>query len=332
MPIAFRSPPRRPPRVQRRWAPRSAPLSGITGALTATLGAATLSGTGALAISGALTTTLSAATLSGTGALPISGAVTSTLAAATLAGTGTLPITGSSTVTLDAATVSASGTIGSFATLAVTLNAATLAATGTLPIAGAVSVALAPATLAGVGTLPIVAGATVTLAAATLSASGVSTGGTVLFPPDRFTTSQRRPRRQRRVAFDGAFGVRMSGAQDGRKLFDLVEGTTAQLDPFRLYIEDAPINLTGITVACIVRDVNGDPVTIASGQIEVDADQSWNATTETGGRGQVYLTPTAGQFTNALSPYRIRWQLTDGAGDVQFVPDGPADRFFVFKP
>lgn len=124
----------------------------------------------------------------------------------------------------------------------------------------------------------------------------------------------------------------MSGAQDGRKLFDLVEGTTAQLDPFRLYIEDAPIDLTGITVACIVRDVNGDPVTIASGQIDVDADQSWNATTETGGRGQVYLTPTAGQFTNALSPYRIRWQLTDGAGDVQFVPDGPADRFFVFKP
>ena len=108
----------------------------------------------------------------------------------------------------------------------------------------------------------------------------------------------------------------MSGAQDGRKLFDLVEGTTAQLDPFRLYIEDAPINLTGITVACIVRDVNGDLVTIASGQIEVDPDQSWNATTETGGRGQVYLTPTAAQFTNALSPYRIRWQLTDGAGDV----------------
>jgi len=124
----------------------------------------------------------------------------------------------------------------------------------------------------------------------------------------------------------------MSGAQDGRKLFDLVEGTTAQLDPFRLYIEDAPINLTGITVACVVHDVNGDAVTIASGQLEVDADQTWDPVTETGGRGQVSLTPTAGQFTNALSPYRIRWKLTDGAGAIQFVPDGPADRFFVFKP
>lgn len=124
----------------------------------------------------------------------------------------------------------------------------------------------------------------------------------------------------------------MPGSQDGRKLFDLVEGTTAQLDPFRLYIEDAPIDLTGITVACVVHDVNGDTVTVASGQIEVDADQTWNATAETGGRGQVYLTPTAGQFTNALSPYRIRWQLTDGAGAVQFVPDAAADRFLVFKP
>jgi len=143
-----------------------------SGSLSVTLGAATVSATGTLAISGALTTTLGAATLSATGALPISGAVTSTLDAATLASTGTLPITGAATVTLDAATVSASGTIGSFATLAVTLDAATLTATGTLPITGTATVTLAAATVAGAGTLPIVGALTVTLSAATLSATG----------------------------------------------------------------------------------------------------------------------------------------------------------------
>lgn len=168
--------------------------------------------------------------------------------------------------------------------------------------------------------------------ATTWAASAWSDGALVLFPADAFETSQVVDRQLRRVSFDGEFGVRMPGTRDGRILFEMVEGTTAVLDPFRLYIEDSPIDLTGLTVACVVHDVTGAAVTIASGQIEVDGDQTWNATTETGGRGQVYLTPTAGQFSAALSPYRIRWQLTDGAGDVQFVPDAIADRFLVFKP
>ena len=143
-----------------------------TGSLTATLGAATLSATGALQIAGSATVTLDAATVSATGSLPIIGALTSTLAAATVAGAGSLPITGAATVTLDAATLSATGTIGSFATLAVTLDAATLTATGTLPVVGAATVTLSAATLSGTGALPIVATLTATLATVTLSATG----------------------------------------------------------------------------------------------------------------------------------------------------------------
>jgi len=143
-----------------------------TGSLTATLGAATLSATGALPITGSATVTLGAATVSATGSLPITGALTATLGAATVAGTGSLPITGAATVTLGAATLSATGTIGSFATLAVTLDAATLTATGTLPIVGSATVTLSAATLAGTGALPIVATLTATLGTATLSATG----------------------------------------------------------------------------------------------------------------------------------------------------------------
>lgn len=221
-----------------------------------------------------------------------------------------------------------------------TITAASAVASWTVPAATVLASITVPATSAVASwTLPSVSVVSQVIVAAgsatsawTVPAATVG-NGIVLFPPDFFGTSQRMLRQRRRASFDGSFGARiMPGTREGRILFDLVEGTTARLDPFRLYLEDDPIDLTGITVACIVHDAAGAAVTVSAGQIAKDPDQSWNAVTLTGGRGQVYLTPVAGQFVNALSPYTLRWQLTDGASAVQFVPDAGADRFLVFKP
>ena len=117
-----------------------------------------------------------------------------------------------------------------------------------------------------------------------------------------------------------------------RRLIDVVEGWTAELDPFRLWVDDQPLDLTGMTVDLILKDSTGAPVAIDDAQIRKDSDQTWNPATQAGGRGQVYFGPTAGQLLNAKSPYTMHWKVTDGAGKVAYWPNSGADLLTVYKP
>lgn len=118
----------------------------------------------------------------------------------------------------------------------------------------------------------------------------------------------------------------------GRKLVEIVEGWTQELEAFRLWSDGAPVNLTGLTLDLVVSDREGTAVTVDRSQLRVDSDQTWDAVTELGCRGKFYLTPADGQFTNALSPYSVRAKLTDGASKVAFWPNGAPDSIVVFKP
>lgn len=126
---------------------------GIEGTLSATLGAATASGTGAVAVAGSLAATLGAATVVATGAAPIAGAASPTLAAATVAGSGAVAIAGGGGGTLDDATLEATGAAAVTGTLTSTLAAASLAASGGRVAIGQLAVTLADATLVAAGNI-----------------------------------------------------------------------------------------------------------------------------------------------------------------------------------
>lgn len=134
------------------WSASGAPV----GSLIATLGAATLSSTGTLALTGALNKTLAAVTSNATGTLALSGALTQTLGAATLSADGVLGVVafGALTQTLEAATAMATGTLAINGTLSQTLGAATSSATGALALSGTLNKTLGAATLSAAGAGP----------------------------------------------------------------------------------------------------------------------------------------------------------------------------------
>lgn len=86
-------------------------LAANTGTASVTLGAVTLSATGALRIAGTLTATLADVTASSTGVLPIQGTESKTLDDVTLVATGTLRISGTVSATLADATLTATATL-----------------------------------------------------------------------------------------------------------------------------------------------------------------------------------------------------------------------------
>ncbi len=128
----------------------------ITGALTATLGAATLSSASTAPRVGNLTATLGAATLSSTGTSILSGNLTATLGAATLTSAGVVPVVGELSATLGAATLEASDLASARGALDVTLGAATLSATATAVLVertGVLNVTFGGISLSSAGTL-----------------------------------------------------------------------------------------------------------------------------------------------------------------------------------
>lgn len=130
----------------------------VKGTLSATLGAATLAAEGSLAVSGSgtLARTLDDANLVCTGKLAIAGTVSSTLSPATLTAAGELvtPGGGLLTATLADATVLSSGKLAIGATASIALDALTATGAGHIIIAGTLAATLAPATLVSVGGLP----------------------------------------------------------------------------------------------------------------------------------------------------------------------------------
>ena len=54
----------------------------------------------------------------------------------------------------------------------------------------------------------------------------------------------------------------------------------AGAEAFRLWSDDAPVDLTGLTLDLVVTDRTGAPVSIDRAQLRKDADQTWDAVTE----------------------------------------------------
>jgi hypothetical protein len=72
------------------------------------------------------------------------------------------------------------------------------------------------------------------------------------------------------------------------------------------------LNLGGLSVALVGdQTINGQLVPIAF-QGTADVDDAVN--------GIVYFEPAAGDLLASSSPYLVRWQITDGLGQVSFYP------------
>ncbi len=105
-------------------------------------------------------------------------------------------------------------------------------------------------------------------------------------------------------------------------LLSVTEGWTGRLGPFVLKVDGTPQNLTGLTVALMLRGRNGELVT-TTGDTELA-----NQTTTPGG---VYWDPDAADLAYRQSPYRMHFQVTDGDGKTVFFPNGQPDEIAVYQ-
>lgn len=106
------------------------------------------------------------------------------------------------------------------------------------------------------------------------------------------------------------------------KLLEIVEGWTGELGPFTLKADGVAVDLTGMTVALVLKDKDGAAVD-TTGDTRVSGTPT---------SGKVYYAPGAADMTNAASPYTVHWSVTDAFGKVVFFPNGAADTIVVFKP
>lgn len=106
------------------------------------------------------------------------------------------------------------------------------------------------------------------------------------------------------------------------KLLEIVEGWTGELGPFTLKADGVAVDLTGMTVGLVLKKRAGETVSTLGNTRVDDAPNT----------GRVYYAPDADDMVNALSPYTVHWQVTDGVGKVVFFPNGAADTIVVFKP
>lgn len=102
------------------------------------------------------------------------------------------------------------------------------------------------------------------------------------------------------------------------RLTEIVEGWTSRLT-FQLSDDGVAIDGTGLTVSAL-DIVGNDGVAVTT-----TSDFGWL----TQGSGTVYYDPDAADFVASKSPYRIRYQLTDGGGAVAWYPNGAADTIVV---
>lgn len=99
---------------------------------------------------------------------------------------------------------------------------------------------------------------------------------------------------------------------------EVVEGWTGRLT-FQLQVNGANLDGTGLTVSAL--DVIANDNTI----VDTTGDYGW----VTQGSGTVYYDPDASDFQAAKSPYRVRYQVTDGGGKVVWFPNGKPDEIRV---
>ena len=107
-------------------------------------------------------------------------------------------------------------------------------------------------------------------------------------------------------------------------LVEVVEGWTGRLE-FTLKADGEAVDLSGFDVTLNLRDDDGVLVEYDD-EVTVDADQTANA-------GKVYFDPPEDAFAAADGPYRARFRVEDGSGDVVFFPNcKDADLILVGKP
>lgn len=104
------------------------------------------------------------------------------------------------------------------------------------------------------------------------------------------------------------------------KLTEIVEGWTARLS-FQLKDDDVAISGTGLTVSAL-DIVGSDGVAV-----DTTGDYGWLVQAS----GTVYYDPDSADFVASKSPYRVRYQLTDGSSKVAWYPNGAADTIIVHK-
>lgn len=89
-------------------------------------------------------------------------------------------------------------------------------------------------------------------------------------------------------------------------LFTIVEGWTAPMDA-QLKLRGVAFDASGMTVTAVIHDKDGRAVTVSA---------DWLAQASATTR----MTPNAGDFRVALSPYRLRYKVVDAGGKVAFFP------------
>ncbi len=102
-------------------------------------------------------------------------------------------------------------------------------------------------------------------------------------------------------------------------IHEIVEGWTGRLT-FQLQTNGANLDGTGLTVSAL--DIVGNDNTV----VDTTSDFGW----ETQASGTVYYDPDASDFVAAKSPYKVRYQVTDGGGKVVWFPNGKADQITVY--
>jgi len=101
-----------------------------------------------------------------------------------------------------------------------------------------------------------------------------------------------------------------------REQVSIVEGWSARLD-FRLKDNGVTKDLTGVTLTAEARDRSKMPVTLTGDAVILAATD-----------GQVRMTPDAGDFRSARSPYDLRFKFVN-AGEAAWYPSEEAVRVVV---
>lgn len=98
-----------------------------------------------------------------------------------------------------------------------------------------------------------------------------------------------------------------------RPLMSIVEGWTGAL-PFTCEADGEPFDLTGLSVAIVLKNADGTIVKNTSDGVSVTASTA----------GQVQYEPstsTGDLFLSAQTPYRVRFKVTDAFGKVAYFPN-----------
>jgi hypothetical protein len=98
----------------------------------------------------------------------------------------------------------------------------------------------------------------------------------------------------------------------------ITEGWTAKL-PFTLTADGTALNGTGFTLSACVVTGNDDTEVSTVGKF------NWTSAAS----GTVYYKPGASDLLASKSPYRIKFEVTDGAGDIVYFPNGDANEIVV---